>query len=336
MASGDDGVIGLVGDVGGTNARFALAARRAGRLEIERAAVFQAADYATSSDALGAYLGGLDAAERPKLAVVAAAGPVDDGQVVFTNNPAWRISERGLCDVGGLTQAWLINDFAGQALAIGHLRAGDLRAISGPANAPTTEGSAVILGPGTGFGAGARIDDGRARAIATGEGGHTGFSPGDETEVEIVRVLMKTFGRVSVERILSGPGLLNLYRALAELRGETAVLGEPDAITQGALAGDRLCKLALERFCAILGSVAGDFALAFGARAGVYVSGGIAPLIVDFLAASDFRRRFEAKGRMGDYLKPIPTWVVLQPHVALIGAAGLLADLAEDERVGAR
>lgn len=257
--------------------------------------------------------------------MVAAAGPVEDGQVVFTNNPAWRISEPGLAKVAGLEQAWLINDFAGQALAIERLSDADLRAIGGPSERPR-QGSAVILGPGTGFGAGARIDDGRACAILTGEGGHTSFAPGDETEVELLRILMKEFDRISIERILSGPGLLNLYRALAQLRGEPAPTQTPDAVTQGALAGEPLCRLALERFCAILGSVAGDFALAFGAKAGVYISGGIAPNIIGVLAASDFRRRFEAKGRMGDYLKPIPTLVVMQPQAALIGAAGLLAE----------
>jgi glucokinase len=327
MASSDDGVIGLVGDVGGTNARFALAARRKGRLRIERAAVFQAADYATSEDALRAFLDGLGDSERPRRAAVAAAGPVEDGQVVFTNNPSWRISERGLRRTGGLERAWLVNDFTGQALAIGRLSGRDLQRI-GDARKGAAGASAIILGPGTGFGAGARVDDGRAHAIATGEGGHTGFAPGDETELQIIRILMKKFGRASVERILSGPGLLNLYRTLAEIRGEAAVRDEPDAVTQGALAGEPLCRLAVERFCAILGSVAGDFALAFGARGGVYVSGGIAPAIIEVMAASDFRRRFEAKGRMSDYLKPIPTWVVMQPHVALIGAASLLADMA--------
>jgi glucokinase len=146
---------------------------------------------------------------------------------------------------------------------------------------------------------------------------------------------MSEFGRVSVERLLSGPGLVNLYRALARIRKQPAPLGEPDEITRGALAGEPLCRLALERFCAILGSVAGDFALALGAKAGVYVSGGIAPIIVDVLAASDFRRRFEAKGRMSDYMRPIPTFVVMQPHAALLGAACLLGGLAGDQATSA-
>ena len=127
---------------------------------------------------------------------------------------------------------------------------------------------------------------------------------------------------------MSGPGLLNLYQTLAEMRGEPTVCTEPDQVTHQALAGEPLCRLALERFCAILGSVAGDFALAYGAVAGVYVSGGIAPAVIEVLAASDFRRRFEAKGRMSDYLKTISTFVVIQPHAALIGAASRLHDLS--------
>jgi glucokinase len=268
----------------------------------------------------------LAADERPRFAVIAAAGPIEGGQVTFTNNTAWRFSEAGIAKAGRLERTWLINDFAAQALSIPHLAPEELRAVGGPEQA-VGAGTAVILGPGTGFGAGARVDDGRAHAIATGEGGHTGFAPSDEIELEIIRLLMNKFGgRVSVERLLSGPGLLNLYHALAEMRGEPAPEDEPGAVTRAALAGEPLCRLAVERFCAILGSVAGDFALAFGARAGVYVSGGIAPVIIELLAASDFRRRFEAKGRMSDYLKSIPTWVVMQPQSALLGAAALLAE----------
>jgi len=128
---------------------------------------------------------------------------------------------------------------------------------------------------------------------------------------------------------LSGPGLLNLYQALGEIQGMPAALTKPAEVTKAALAGDKLALMALERFCAILGSVAGDFALCFGATRGVYISGGIAPDIFDVLAASDFRKRFEMKGRMSDYLKPIPTHVVVEPHAALIGSASVLVELTK-------
>jgi glucokinase len=322
--------IGLVGDVGGTNARFALARRRDGRLVIDQPRSVRAADFASGDDAVKAYLAGLGLSAPPAVAVIAAAGPVEDGAVSFTNNTRWRFSQTGLAQACGFSRARLINDFTAQALAIAHFQDQDLRRIGAPGPAPA-RGTAVILGPGTGFGVSARVDDGQTRAIATGEGGHVGFSPSDEVEIEIARRLMARHGRVSIERILSGPGLLTLYQILAELRGEDAPCAAPDEVTQKALAGEPLCRMALERFCAILGAVAGDFALAYGAKAGVYISGGIAPGVFDILAASDFRRRFEAKGRMSEYLKPIATFVVTQPFVALIGAASLLEESLLDE-----
>ena len=321
--------LGLVGDVGGTNARFALARRDSGgRMLIDQPVAYRAADYASGDDAVLAYLSRLDLKAPPAFAVIAAAGPIEDGAVTFTNNTAWRFSEAGLAKAGGFSRARLINDFTAQVLAIDHFQDQDLRRI-GPAGPQPGRATAVILGPGTGFGVGARVDDGEARAILTAEGGHSGFAPGDETEVEIVRRLMARYGRVSVERILSGPGLLNLYQVLADLRGEHPTCTAPDQITRQALAGEPLCRAAVERFCAMLGSVAGDFALAYGAKGGVYISGGIAPDIIDLLAASDFRRRFEAKGRMSDYVIAISTWVVLEPFAALVGAASLLGEWAE-------
>jgi glucokinase len=317
---------GLVGDVGGTNARFALAHVKDGAVSIDAPANLRAADYAAGVHAVRAFLDRLEPAQRPKLAVIAAAGPIEDGAVEFTNNTAWRFSERELAGACGLAAVRLINDFTAQALAIDHFQPRHLRRL-GPAGAPPPRATAAILGPGTGFGAAARVDDGVSRAILSGEGGHSGFAPGDEVELEIVRKLMKRFGRVSVERLISGPGLLNLYQTLAEMGGEPAACERPDAVTRAALEGDRLARSALMRFCAMLGSVAGDYALAVGARGGVYVAGGIAPGIFEALAESDFRRRFEAKGRMSDYLKPIPTYVVTAPHAALIGAASQLSSL---------
>lgn len=317
---------GLVGDVGGTNARFALARLSDGVVRLENPVSLRAADYPSGAEAVRAFLDGLGARERPRLAVIAAAGPIEHGAVEFTNNTAWRFSERDLARDCGLAAVRLINDFTAQALAIDHLTAGDVRRI-GPPGEPLARATAAILGPGTGFGSGAQVDDGESRAILSGEGGHMGFSPGDDVELEIVRRLMVRFGRVSVERLVSGPGLLNLYQALADIRGEAAVCGRPDEVTGKGLTGDPLARAALDRFCAMLGSVAGDFALALGARRGVYIAGGIAPGLFDLLEASDFRRRFEAKGRMSDYLKPIPTFVVTAPHAALLGSASQLAAL---------
>lgn len=317
------GLSGLVGDVGGTHARFAIATRSGGgRVRVSQARVLDAARYSTGEAALEAYLASLKG-ERPKLAVIAAAGPINRGSVSFTNNRRWRFAERRLAAVGGFHRVRLINDFTAQALSIPALRPSDTRLV-GPRRRGLAHATRVIIGPGTGFGAAALVDDGRGRAVLTGEGGHMGFAPEEPIEVEILSRLAKRFERVSVEHLLSGPGLLNLYKTLGDIAGAPVPIDAPAEVTTAGLAGDALAREALARFCAILGSVAGNFALAMGARGGVYVSGGIAPDIIDVLKTSDFRRRFEAKDRMGDYLSAIPTRVVVQPHAALIGAAALL------------
>ena len=332
MTNPEPDIVGLVGDVGGTNARFAIAEVRAGKIRLRDARVLAAAEYKTSKAALSAYLEGLKKHDpRPDYAVVAAAGPVNRGTVVFTNNTAWKVSEAELIKAGGLKGARVINDFTAQALALDHLKAASLKRI-GPKGVVAKTGSAVIIGPGTGFGGGARVFDGTSWATVTGEGGHSSWAAAEPVEIEILKWITARHGRASVERVLSGPGLLNLYQALGEIEGRPAPLTEPAAVTRAALAGDGLARTALDRFCAILGAVAGDFALCFGAVRGVYISGGIAPDIFDVLAASDFRKRFESKGRMSDYLKPIPTHVVVEPHAALIGSASVLTALAKGEQ----
>jgi glucokinase len=297
---------------------------RRGRVAVDKVMVLRARDYPTGEAAVRDYLRRADAGPVPA-AVLAVAGPVRDGRVNFTNHRGWRFSEGGLAAAFGFEHVRLINDFAAQALAIGRLKPSDYRRI-GPRGRPQAQGAAVIMGPGSGFGVAAVIDDGRAPAISTGEGGHAGFAPEDPEEIEILSRLTRRFGRVSIERLLSGPGVVNLYQTLAEIRGEPAPVDQPDAITQAARGGDLLSRLTMQRFCAILGSVAGDFALVFGAVNGVYISGGIAPAIIDLLEASAFRRRFEAKGRFEAYLRRIPTRVVMNPRAALIGAASLLAE----------
>jgi glucokinase len=318
---------GLVGDIGGTHARFAIAHVGPGGIRIRDVKVLEAAQYPTGMDALAAYLGDIPSKDRPRLAVIAAAGPIHRGAVAFTNNVGWRFSEAGLVKAAALKRARLINDFTAQALALEHLKPKALHRI-GPKGAAKGDGVMVVVGPGTGFGASALVIDGDRRSTVSGEGGHATFAPGNVVELEIVRRLAKRFDPVSNEHLLSGPGLRNLYQTLAEIIREPASLSDPAEITKAALDGDPLSRLTLDRFCAILGSVAGDFALAFGARKGVYISGGIAPEILSVLDASDFRRRFEHKDRMRDYLKPIATQVVLEPHAALIGAAALLPGLA--------
>ncbi|MDB5457139.1 MAG: glucokinase [Caulobacter sp.] len=312
-----DGQLGLVGDIGGTNARFALVEFVDGAPRLIEPTTYKVAEHGTSEDAIADYLAKAGA-RRPQLAVVAVAGPIKDGEVRFTNSP-WTLSEDGLRRVGGLRAARLINDFTAQALAAPRLGPQDLRQI-GPL--PTSiEGDLAILGPGTGFGAAGMVRRHGVLTPLSTEGGHIGFAPADDLEIEILRVLMKRFGRCSIERILSGPGMEDLHVILAAIDGRTVAEIPARQITEGATAGDAGCRATIDRFCGILGSAAGDLALALGARGGVFVAGGVAPRIIDLLEGGPFRQRFDSKGRLSDYVRAIPTHVVMNPHTALIGAA---------------
>jgi glucokinase len=174
---------------------------------------------------------------------------------------------------------------------------------------------------------------GRRWQALAGEGGHVTLAPEDEEEAEVLRILRRRFGHVSAERVLSGPGLSNLFMALAEIGGAPLAESSPEAITEAALTGgSALARATLSMFCSFLGSAAGNLALTLGARGGVYIGGGICPRIAHFLLASPCRDRFEAKGRMKAYLEPIPLWLINAPHTALYGAAAAL--LAEADRIG--
>jgi len=314
---------GLVGDVGGTNARFALVDAQG---HVRNPRTFQNKDYASLTDILSEYIDTTAGRKRPPRAVIAVAGPVVDGEIEFTNLH-WTVSEGDLLAHFEFEAIELINDFAAQALACPLLEGPDLRVLGpslrrGPRACPL-----VALGAGTGFGVAglARSERGDV-AIAT-EGGHAGFAPADEVEVEVCRRLMEKHGRVSVERLLSGQGLYDLYVILADLKGQPVVLPDEVAVTTEGLVGDPLASATLDRFCCIMGSVAGDLALTFGARGGVFVSGGIAPRIAERLAGGAFRTRFEDKGRLSDYVRDISTYLVLHPYPAIVGAARQLEQM---------
>jgi glucokinase len=312
---------GLVGDVGGTNARFALIDAQ-GHVRNPRS--FPAKGRASLAEIIGEYLETTCGRRRPPRAVIAVAGPVLDGEIEFTNLD-WQISEGDLLAQFEFEAVKLINDFAAQALACPLLEPDDLRTL-GPALKGGSDCPVVVLGAGTGFGvAGLARGDRGDMALAT-EGGHAGFAPSDEIELEIWRALKARHGRVSIERLLSGPGLFDIYLALCELDGAAPALADDRKVIEAA-AQDPLAAAAVDRFCAILGSVAGDLALSFGARGGVFVSGGLAPRIADRLAQSAFRDRFEDKGRLAAYMREIPTSLVLHPYPAILGAARELGQM---------
>jgi glucokinase len=309
----------LVGDVGGTNARFALCD---GPGAEPRAALALACDdYLDLAAAAEAYLSNHDAT-RPTHGCIAVAGPVGGDQVALTNN-AWSFSIEATRLRLGLGRLLIVNDFTAQALSVPSLGPEGLAKIGGGA---AVAGAAIaVIGPGTGLGVSGLLPVAGRWVALPGEGGHLGFAPSDETETEILDLLRRRFGRVSCERLISGPGLAILHQALSALADQPAEPLAPDQIVERALAGtDPLCLDVLERFCAVLGTVAGDVALALGARGGVYIAGGIVPRFLEFFRASQFRPRFEAKGRLGDYTGAIPTSVITVAMPALTGTARAL------------
>jgi glucokinase len=318
----------LVGDVGGTHARFALVEpsgtgpwRILQRLDL-------AERFATFYDALRSYLERAGVTPLPRLAAIAVAGPVVAGTARFTNR-GWDISEQALREAG-FERALLINDFAALALAVDLLDQRHLHTI-GPRVKGLDGGTITILGAGTGFGVSclARYGD-RAVPMAT-EGGHMSFAPGDAQELAALQLMWRQAGRVSIEHILSGDGLEHLYRTLEQLAGRPAPPLTASEISAAALRSEAGPRAALTMFCSIFGAVAGDLALAHGARGGVYLAGGIAEKIEEFLMHSPFRRRFEDKGRLTPYVVAIPTQLIVYPDIALLGAArsgSLLASVA--------
>ena len=313
---------GLVGDVGGTNARFALVDAQG---HIRNPRTFQARDYASLGDVIADYLEHTAGRKQPPRAVIAVAGPVLEGEIEFTNLD-WQICEADLLAQFEFEAVKLINDFAAQALACPLLEPDDLRVLGEP-HRPSPDAPMVVLGAGTGFGVAGLARSERGDVAVATEGGHAAFAPYDDVEVEIWRRLRALYGRASIERLLSGPGLFDLYKALADIEGAAAALPDDKGVIEAANAGDARAAAAVDRFCAILGSVAGDLALSFGARGGVFVSGGLGPRIADRLAASAFRRRFEDKGRLAPYVAQIPTSLVLHPYPAIVGAARELAQM---------
>lgn len=308
----------LVGDVGGTNARFALTRMVNGRPRLEHFESFPAETHPTFLDGVKAYLDGCPV--KPTGGVIAVAGPVTDGAIDLTNSP-WRVSE-GELQTLGLNPIRLINDFEALAWGAPIVPEDELASLGGPAQGDP-HAAIALVGPGTGFGVSALARDAHGREMALpSEGGHACFAPGDEVEDEVLRILRRRYDRVSIERLICGPGLLNLHRALAEIDGRETHIDDPAQITAQALDDPNSpCGATLARFCAMLGAVAGDIALTTGARGGVYIAGGIAPRILPFIQASPFRRRFERKGRFQDYMAAIPTKVILHKHAALLGAA---------------
>lgn len=319
MAETGSGQRRLVGDIGATNARFALV-DPAGR--IERMRVLAGYDYATLADAIDGYFREEALIERPRAAALAVASPVTGDAVTFTNHP-WSFTISGLKRHLGLDRLLVVNDFTANALAVPHLSAGERVAIGGGTAEPRMP--VGVLGPGTGLGVSGLVPCGAGFVALSGEGGHATLAPADERESIVLDRMRRRFDHVSAERALSGQGLVNLYNILCEIEGVPAAPFSPAQIADQHIGEtELLVRDALAMFCALLGTVAGNLALILGARGGVYIAGGIVPRLGARFAESRFRERFEAKGRFHNYLAAIPTYVVTHPVPAFLGLAKLL------------
>jgi len=315
----------LVADIGGTNARFAMIDEPGMRLR--DIIHLKTGDYPGLAEAMGAY--GEQIGEKPRAACVAVAGPVMSDHISFPNQ-AFAFSISDTRRRTGLPLD-VINDCAAFAYSLPHLPAEELISLGG--GEPASGHAKIVVCPGTGLGASGLVPAGQDWVAVPGETGHVDLPVVEELEIEVLRAVRKERGRTSIESILSGPGIVLLRTAIAGVLDLDAAPMEASEITRlGTAPGDLadpLCKQTMETFCALLGGVAGNMALSFGALGGVYLGGGIPPRFPDFLKGSAFRRRFEAKGRMSDLLKRIPTLLITGHNVALRGAAAHLQALSQ-------
>ena len=303
----------LIADIGGTNARFALVDD--GATHDER--VLSCASYAELGAVVEAYLAGAGAAARPVEAAFAVAGPITGDSILLTNL-GWRFSAAELRSAVGLQRLLVMNDFTALAVALPALTAADVRSVGGGAAVPGAP--IALLGPGTGLGVSGLVPVPGGYVPLQGEGGHATLAAETARESAVLDVLRARYTHVSAERVLSGPGLVNLYEALCLAEGrDPATLGPADITRLGLAGAEPLCAEVLQLFCGWLGAVAGNLALTLGATGGVFIGGGIVPQLGEAFGRSPFRARFEAKGRYRDFLAGIPTTVITARLPAFTG-----------------
>lgn len=319
----------LIGDIGGTNARFAIAEPELPGFS--REITLACGDFDSANSAIREYL---DRAGLPDPDIIcfAAAGPIVDGRVRFTNNH-WSLDVRELQGSFNARDTRLLNDFEAIAYSIPNLGGEDCMPIGLPAPIELSDSDFTvgIIGPGTGLGGVGLCRRNSLLFPIVGEAGHTGFAPESRVQVDILNALRERFDRVSDERLVSGPGLENLYWALARLHGESVASIPAAQICQ--LAEDKQDPRAVEAlhlFFEILGQVAGNMALVLGARQGMFIAGGIAQRYPAMLLGSGFRAAFEAKGRHRSLMEKIPTQLVRHPQPGLLGASFMARQMKRD------
>ncbi|OYU45294.1 MAG: glucokinase [Burkholderiales bacterium PBB4] len=310
----------LLGDIGGTNARWAWQSNE--NADLENISVQPCGASASLEESAKSYLKA-HGYEGPSWAGIGIATAITGDEVRMTNND-WQFSISQFQRSLGLSRCLVINDFTSLALSLPALKAEDLRAIGG--GTAVSGQTIALLGPGTGLGVSGLISDaqGQYRALS-GEGGHVTLAATDDREAALIAALRKTFAHVSAERVLSGPGLVNLYLAVCATEGVTPQAFDPADVTDAAISrSDAQCVVAVEYFTLFLGSVAGNLALTLGSLGGVYIGGGIVPRLGAAFDDTLFRQRFEAKGRYEGLLQSMPVWLITASTPALVGASRAL------------
>lgn len=313
----------LAADIGGTHSRLSIVSRidRTARpLAVGHYRKYQNAEYRSFAEILEDFLAGVDIKSIGG-ASIASAGYFVGDDLVAANVPI----KLSLADVRkklALKEVTALNDFVAVAYGTQYLNPADVVMMNRKAVRPE-RGAVAVLGPGTGLGAAVLMQGPGAPAALNTEAGQAAFAPETALEIEILKALQARYGFVNVEHALSGPGLLNLYGALAEVEGRAAPFTAPEEVSKAALAGtDKGAEDALSLFCELLGSASGNFALTYGATGGMYLAGGILPQIREFLLESNFMERFKAKGDMRPFLERIPVNLIEHGQLGVIGAAG--------------
>jgi glucokinase len=319
-AASAGGLPWLVGDIGGTNARFGLVTDPAHPAQHVR--TLPVAQHAGPGAAVRSYLAELAnegvANVQLQRAALAMATPITSDLVEMTNSH-WRFSRAALQADLGLQSLAVLNDFEALALSLPRLGPLQLRPHGLPLN---PHGTMAVIGPGTGLGVAGVVQTPGGWVALPGEGGHATLSAGDDFEAQLLAHVRQTHHHVSAERLLSGIGLPTLHQAVAAVLGQAAPqLSAQDIVERGRAGTDALCGTTLDTFCDLLGGLAGNVALTLGARGGVYIGGGIVPRLGERFFTSRFRERFESKGRFRTYLEAIPTALITDTLVALTGAA---------------
>ncbi len=310
----------VAGDIGGTHARFALATVDGGKVaSLDQIVTLRTADFSRLDMAWAAYAGRVGR-PLPRSLSLAVACPVAGETLKLSNNP-WTIRTAEIGAALDIDTVLLLNDFEANGHAITGLAAGDLTHVSGPRVPLPAKGVISLVGPGTGLGVAYVVRSEAGDYVAACEGGHIGYSPRDPVEDAILGQLRPHHGRVSVERIVSGPGLLSIYETLAALDGRSAEIRDDKLLWQAAAEGtDPLATAALDRFCGMLGNVAGDVALVHGAAAVVLV-GRLANELPQHLLTSSFASAFAAKGRLAPAMDRTPVFLATHSNLGLLGAA---------------